>query len=266
MTSDRDDVALQARIDELVARLDALQRGIHEFIALWAHELRTPLGAILMWAHVLRTGRPSDREMALDAIEASARAQSELIGGLLDLSRALVGRLRIDRLPVDLVKAVRLVVDELHPMVAEAQAHMNLSVAGSCRVSGDVRRLHDIVSSLVKNAIQATPVGGTIEVEVTESDSAIGVAVHHPGPGLSVDELAEVFTPFRPAGGRGVPHPGVLGIELPLARLLAELHGGTMSAASGGEGQGCTYTLKIPRNQPLDAPVGHKTSGRDQAV
>jgi signal transduction histidine kinase len=248
MSSDSDDVpALRAKVEELSVRLDAIQEGMNEFVALLAHELRTPLGAILMWAHVLRMGRPGDREAALDAIEASARAQSELIGGLLDLTRALVGRLRIDRLPVDLTKTVRLAVDEQRPAAAEAQAQLNVLIDDEpLLVIGDARRLRDTISSLVKNAIQATPVGGTIDVQVTQSDGAVCIAVRDGGPGLSVDALARAFTPFRLVGEPEPRRPGGLGIELPLARLLAELHGGSLRARSGAKGQGCTFTLSIP--------------------
>lgn len=248
MSSDGDDVpALKAKVEELDERLDAIQQGLNEFVALLAHELRTPLGAILMWAHVLRMGRPDDREAALDAIEASARAQSELIGGLLDMTRALVGRLRIDRLPVDLTKTVRLTVDEQRPAAAEAQAQLNLLIDDEpLLVIGDARRLRDMVSSLVKNAIQATPVGGTIDVQVTEIEGAVRIAVRDGGPGLSVDALAGVFTPFRLVAGPEARRPGGLGIELPLARSLAELHGGSLSAMSSAKGQGCMFILSIP--------------------
>ncbi len=256
MSSDGDDVpGLRARIEELGGRLDEFQQGMHEFVALLAHELRTPLGAILMWAHVLRIGRPGDRETALDAIETSARAQSELIGGALDLTRALVGRLRIDRLSVDLAKTVRQAVDELRPAAAEVQAQLNLSIVGEpVGVTGDARRLHDVASFLLKNAIQATPVGGTIDVQVAVIDGAACIVVRDRGPGLSIDALAGIFTPFRPGGEPEARRPGGLGIELPLARLLAELHGGSLSAQSGGKGQGCTFTLFIPTERAPQPP------------
>ena len=240
---------LQAEVEGLRARMQEEREGTHAFVAMMAHELRTPIGAILMWAHVLRMGRPDDREAALNAIETSARAQSDMIGRLLEVTRAMARRLRVEAVLVDLVGPVRSAVEEMKSAVTAAAVRLKVSVMpGPIMVRGDALRLKDMVVSLLKHAVQVTPVGGTVAVEAAQGDGVVRVVVRDTGPRLSVEEATHLFTPFRLAGEPLNQHRGRggLGLDLPFVGLLAELHGGTVTANSPPSGPGCAITLQIP--------------------
>lgn len=240
---------LQARVEELQTRLDQVQQGTHAFVAMLAHELRTPLGAILMWAHVLRMGRESDREAAVDAIETSARAQSKLIGSLLDVTRAAAGRLRIEKLPVDLAAVTRSAAEEFHASATVAKVRLDIRVPpapGPWWVIGDALRLREMVTTLLGNALRVSSEGGAVELVLSRTATMVRLTVSDSGPSPSPDELASLFTPFEIPGEPERRPPGTLGVELPLARLLAELHGGGVTAHPAPCGEGTVVTLDIP--------------------
>jgi signal transduction histidine kinase len=239
--------ALRGEIEVLRARLAQADERMSAFMARLAHELRTPLGAILMWAHVLRTGRDADRDGAIDAIDASARAQSKLIGDLLDLVRATAGRLRIDRAWLDLRGPVQLAVEGLRS-AAEARAVM-LEILVPDRpvdVMGDGSRLRDLVSSLVDNGIKFTPEGGSVDVRLLVAGPTARIVVRDTGRGIPREELPEIFGAFRSSTAADRPTTGGLGIGLAFVRLLAELHSGTVRAESDGSGRGSTFVVEIP--------------------
>jgi|GEM_PF-2298600 len=242
--------ALRAEIDVLELSLAQARQGIHQFTAMLAHELRTPLGAILMWTHVLRAGRESDRQVALDAIESSARSQSLAIATLLDVTRALAGQLPIERQSVDLEQAVRLAVEESQPAASAATVRLRLVVHDArLPVRGDAPRLRSLVVGLIKNAIGVTPAGETVEIDVRLVDDFGCIAVRDRGPCWTSAELADAFTPLRLSEGAQRGRRVGLGLEVPLARLVAELHGGTATAESPGSGEassGCTVTVRLP--------------------
>jgi signal transduction histidine kinase len=245
--SEREVASLRVEVAALRARLEQTQQGMHGFVAMLAHELRTPLGAILMWAHVLRLGRENDREAALDAIEESARTQSKLIGTLLDVTRAVAGRLRIERLPVDLKEIARAVVADLTGLAESKNVRLRATIpAAPLSVRGDAARLGEMVATLARTAVSACPPGGTVDVELERLEQTLRVVVRDSGPGLAAGELATVFTPFHLAGATDQQPLSSLRLELPLVSLLAQLHGGQALAFSPGAGQGTTFALELP--------------------
>ncbi len=249
---DTDVSALRAKVDALRARLNQSDSTIAEFVGRLAHELRSPLGAILMWAHVLRTAGDADRDVAVAAIEASARGQSKLIAQLLDVARALAGRLRIERVVLDLREPVRTAVEAATPAAVARSLSMKLSIPdGPVHVKGDQVRLRDMVSHLVGNAIKFTQDGGTIEVRLMASVDTARIVVRDTGRGVARDDLPDIFTAFRSSNDVGDrPVAGGLGLGLAFVRLLAELHGGSISVASDGLDRGATFVVEIPLQIP----------------
>jgi signal transduction histidine kinase len=242
----KNDSALRAEVETLSRRLAETDRRMCEFVARLAHELRSPLGAILMWVHVLRLDRADDRIPALDAIEVSARAQSKMIGTLLDVARALAGRLRIDQSSVDLRAPLHRAVEMLMPIANAQGVRLGVSVEGDrFQVKGDVVRLGEMVSNLVENGIRFTPSGGEVQIRLIAGGGSVRITVRDSGRGLRPEELPEIFTAFR-SEGDAETRPSGLGLGLALVRLLVELHGGVISADSEGPGRGCLFTIDIP--------------------
>ena len=245
-------VALRAEVASLRARLAEKDHRTSEFVARLAHELRTPLGAILMWAHVLRLGRDADRDTAIDAIETSARAESKIIGRLLDVSRASAGRLKINRAILDLRQPVREALEEHR---SDAHAHgVGLEVAvgeAPMSVNGDADRIREIVSNLVSNGIKFTPAGRNRQGPACPGSANTRGSLS-PIPGL-VSKL-RIFPMSSPHfGERVTPSFGRARVSdwaWPLARLLTELHEGTIRADSEGKGRGTTFTIDLPLTAP----------------
>lgn len=243
--------SLRAELEALRARLASADQQTCDFVSRLAHELRTPLGAILMWGHVLRMGRDADLEAALAAIEASARVQSTMIGRLLDVCRGVAGRLRIEPSPIDLGAQVREAVGSVAPAAETRAVRLTSTIpVAPLPAVADGARVTEIVSILLDNAVKFTPPQGSVEVSaVVEGDSA-RVQVRDTGRGLSEADTTEIFVPFRSGATGSRPVSGGLGVGLALARRLAELHGGTLVASSPGAGQGSTFTLTLPRKGP----------------
>lgn len=193
-------------------------------------------------------GRESDREAALDAVEKSARTQSKLIAGLLDVTRAMAGRLRIDRLPVNMAEAARLVVEELHSEGAAPQVNLKLPRdTDSLWLLGDVLRLRQMLSILIKGALRrATADSGAVEIELTRVEQLIRIVIRDHGVALSSEELEHLFEAFHMPGEPSRQTPGLLGLELPLVRFLAELHSGTVLIRSDGSSPGSVAELLLP--------------------
>jgi len=249
--------------DELRARAEELSEANRlkdEFLATLSHELRTPLTAILGWAHMLR-GRQLDAETqarAIEAVERNAAAQTALINDLLDVSRIITGKLRLDVEPLELGPVIEAAADSLRP-AAEARG-VTLEVRAGPhvgRVSGDADRLGQVVWNLLSNAVKFTPRGGRVEVSLEARAGHAEVAVSDTGCGIAPEFLPQVFDRFRQADGRITREHGGLGLGLSIARHLIELHGGTISASSPGEGLGATFRFRLPllqvRNDEGDA-------------
>jgi len=219
-----------------------------EFLATLSHELRTPLGAVLGWARVLRTTRVNEgmRERALEVIERNARAQAHLIEDLLEISRIVAGKPTLKVRSVDLAEIVDGAVEVVRPAAAAKGIDLVTEVAVRPAVtSGDPDRLQQIVWNLVSNAVKFTPPNGTAKVRLMKRDGFC-LEVSDTGQGIDPAFLPHVFDAFRQADGTTTREHGGLGLGLTIARQLAELHGGTITAASPGVGRGSTFVLQLP--------------------
>jgi PAS domain S-box-containing protein len=229
---------------------DVSNRAKDEFLATVSHELRTPLNAMLGWARMLSGGYlPEDKKRrALEAIERNAVAQAQLIDDLLDVSRIISGKLRLDVDTVDLHKVIAASVDTVGPAI-EAKG-LRLSVVldpQAADVYGDPNRLQQIIWNLLSNAVKFTSRGGRVDVVLRCVDSLLELTVKDTGRGIPPAFLPYVFERFRQADGSITRAMGGLGIGLAISRHLVELHGGTIEVASEGEGMGATFVVKLPR-------------------
>ena len=231
------------------AEAEEANRLKDEFLATLSHELRTPLTSILGWARMLRAGKVSEEatERALETIERNARAQSQLIEDILDVSRIVSGKMRLDTRPVDLASVIQGALDTARP-AAEARGVRLQPVldyeAGT--VLGDPDRLQQVVWNLLSNAIKFTPKGGRVQVLLGRADSYVEVVVSDTGRGISPELLPHVFERFRQADAAPDRQHAGLGLGLAIVRHLVELHGGTVRAESAGEGHGATFTVRLP--------------------
>ena len=252
------------------ARLQAEQanRLKDEFLATLSHELRTPLNAILGWSKVLQSHNldESEREKALSTIERSARSQNQLIEDILDVSRIITGKLRLDVRAVDLSSVITAAIDVARP-AAEAK-NIRLQVlldpqAGP--ISGDPDRLQQVVWNLLSNAVKFTTKGGRIQVRLERVNSHVEIVISDTGKGIEPEFLPHVFDRFRQSDGSMTRRHGGLGLGLAIVRQIVELHGGTVSVMSDGEEKGATFTISLPllpvrRDVPSDVPRVHPTA------
>lgn len=235
---------------------DTSNRLKDELLATVSHELRTPLNVIYGWIEVLRN--PVDgalQQQAIDAIDRSARSLSRMVGDILDASSLATGKLRLDAMPVDLV---RIVNDVTGALGAAAQADgIALSVEcalATCIVSGDGERLRQMLSNLLSNAFKFTPRGGRVTVSLERHDAQAKLTVADTGQGISPEFLPHVFEAFRRAEGAPASPRRGLGLGLSIVRHIAELHGGKVEAASAGKNRGTTFAITLPAGwQPMGA-------------
>jgi PAS domain S-box-containing protein len=236
--------------NEQAARKEAerLNRVKDEFLATLSHELRTPLNAILGWSHILRSSTsPQDLSQGLETIERNARLQTQLIEELLDVSRIISGKLRLDVQRVDLPTVVAESLESVRP-AADAK-HIRLSKVidpSAGPVMGDSARLQQVMWNLLTNAVKYTTKAGRIQVLVHRVASQVHIEVSDNGQGIEPDFLPHLFTRFAQADSSTTRRHGGLGLGLAIVRHLVELHGGTVLAASAGAGQGATFTVQLP--------------------
>jgi PAS domain S-box-containing protein len=236
---------------ERAARSEAerIGRMKDEFLATLSHELRTPLNAILGCSQLLQHDTPTRAMLGegLEVIERNARVQTQLINDLLDMSRIISGKLRLDVQPVELASVINAAVDSVHPSAEFRQVRLHKvldPLAGP--VSGDPNRLQQIVWNLLSNAIKFTPKGGKVEVLLERVDSHVEITVSDTGQGIAPDFLPHVFDRFRQADSSTTRHQGGLGLGLAIVKQLTELHGGRITAKSRGEGFGATFSVMLP--------------------
>ena len=224
-------------------------RAKDAFLATVSHELRTPLTSMMGWAELLKLGMLDEKGQrhALDVIEASARAQAQLIGDLLDISRIISGKLRLEVQPIELAPIIDAAMDVVHP-AAEAKSIQLVARYGRNVgiVSGDPDRLQQVVWNLLSNAVKFTSIGGRVEVRLKRAGAQAELVVSDNGSGISADFLPHVFEHFRQADSTSTRKHGGLGIGLAIVRRLIELHGGTVEADSAGEGRGAIFRIRLP--------------------
>ena len=236
---------------EKLARSEAerANRLKDEFLATISHELRNPLNAIMGWAHMMRLGKltPANTERAVETIYRNAKSQAQLVADLLDVSRIISGKLRLDVRTVDLISIVNAAIDSVRPAVEAKGIWLQTMLdpeAGP--ISGDADRLQQIVWNLLTNAVKFTPKGGNIQVNVQRVDSHAEIVVSDSGVGISKEFLPYVFDRFRQADASTTRIHGGLGLGLSIVRQLVDLHGGSVSVHSEGEGKGATFTITLP--------------------
>ncbi|HYP29933.1 MAG TPA: response regulator [Blastocatellia bacterium] len=230
-------------------RAEAANRAKDEFLATVSHELRTPLTSILGWARLLRSSEIDQASFVrgLDTIERNAKSQAKIIEDILDVSRIISGRLRIEVHSLDLVPIIEMAVDAVRP-AAEAKAiRIQVSLDPSVgALRGDPNRLQQVAWNLLSNAVKFTPNGGEINVCLRRGERGAQIVVTDNGNGISPDFLPFVFDRFSQAEGHITRRHGGLGLGLAIVRHLVEMHGGTISVYSAGEGQGATFTVELP--------------------
>jgi PAS domain S-box-containing protein len=253
--------ALEAGIElarEQAARAEAerANRLKDEFLATLSHELRTPLTAVLGWARMLADGfvREEVRADALGIIYRNARSQAQLIDDLLDVSRIITGKLRIEIRPVDLAPVVEAAVAVVRPAASAKRVQLQtVFEPGTGLIAGDPERLQQVVWNLLSNAVKFTPNGGRVQVRLGRVNSRVEVAVSDTGAGIAPEFLPHVFDRFRQADMGTTRRHGGLGLGLAIVRHIVELHGGTVEVESAGEGLGTTFRVSLPVMSASDA-------------
>jgi PAS domain S-box-containing protein len=257
--ADRAGVAVENA--RLYREAEDANRAKDEFLATLSHELRTPLNAILGWTRLLRLARGDSAKVdrAVEVIERNARAQQQLVQDLLDLSAIVAGKVTLQAEPVDLARVVETAVDSLRvPVEAKAVAiDLDLRAAG-VRVAGDPDRLQQIVWNLISNAIKFTPAGGCVSISLVRDASQVRVVVADTGKGIRPEFLPHVFDRFRQEDASTTRAHGGLGLGLAIVKNLVDLHGGSVSAESAGDGQGSRFVVSLPAlPQDGTACAGH---------
>jgi signal transduction histidine kinase/ActR/RegA family two-component response regulator len=241
----------QLLVSERAARAEAERssRMKDEFLATLSHELRTPLNAILGWSNVLRSGKVGEKEMrsGLETIERNARSQTQIIDDLLDMSRIISGKVRLDVQRIDLQEILREAIQTVQA-AADAKGirihHVLDPLAGP--VSGDPNRLQQVFWNLLNNSIKFTERGGRVQVLLERVNSHIEISVVDTGQGIKPEFLPHVFDRFQQADSSITRKYGGLGLGLAIVKQLVELHGGSVKAKSRGENQGATFVVLLP--------------------
>jgi len=247
---------------ERAARAEAERIGHvkDEFLATLSHELRTPLNVILGWIHLLTTSRmgPEETAQALQIIQRSARSQTQLIEDLLDMSRIISGKLRMDVQRVELVNIIDAAIESVRP-AAEAKGLRLIKVLDPATgpVMGDPNRLQQVVWNLLANAVKFTPKGGRVQARLTQSHAHVEIEVSDTGQGIPLEFLPHVFERFRQADASTTRRHTGLGLGLAIVRHLVELHGGSVIVLSAGEGRGSSFTVSLPALEPEETAEIH---------
>ncbi len=241
----------ESLIREQIARSEAesANRMKDEFLATVSHELRTPLNAIIGWSHMLRTGRLDEETTvrAVETIERNAKSQAQLVEDILDVSRVITGKLRLNMGPVDVASIINAAIDSVQLAADSKGIELEVILDPSARlIMGDSNRLQQIVWNLLSNAIKFTPAGGRVDIRLERVKSKVQIKVSDTGQGIRPEFLPFVFDRFRQADASSTRHHGGLGLGLAIVRHLVELHGGTVRAESRGEGAGSTFTIRLP--------------------
>ena len=240
---------------ECAARVEAERTGRmkDEFLATLSHELRTPLNAILGWTHLLKRDQqnPEMLSEAISVIERNARAQTQLIEDLLDMSRIISGNVRLDVQRVELSEIINAAMESVKPTAETKGVRLEKVIdrlVGS--ISGDQARLQQVLWNLLTNAIKFTPKGGKVRVFAEGMQSHVEISVADTGEGISPDFLPHLFERFSQADGSAKRKHRGLGLGLSIVKNLVEMHGGAVRANSRGQGQGATFIVRLPRQAP----------------
>jgi signal transduction histidine kinase/ActR/RegA family two-component response regulator len=241
--------ALLLREQQARREAEDASRAKDEFLGLLSHELRTPLNAILGWTRMLSTGALAgdDFSRAIETIDRNARLQARLIEDMLDVSRIISGKLRLDAHPVDLTAVINAAVDTSRPAADAKEIRIQIVLDyGAGSVLGDPVRLQQVIWNLLSNAIKFTPKRGRVQVQLERVNSHLEVTVSDTGPGIEEEFLPFVFERFRQADSSSSKKYGGRGLGLAIVRHIVELHGGTVEAGNREEGGGAVFSVKLP--------------------
>jgi PAS domain S-box-containing protein len=253
------DVTERRRLEDDLRRraedLGAANRAKEEFLATLSHELRTPLNAMLGWTRLLRMGKldAAATARALETIERNARVQEQLIADILDISRIVTGKLRLDLRPIDLEPIVDAAIDAVRPTVEAKGLTLTREVQAVGAVLGDPDRLQQVLWNLLANAIKFTPAGGRVHLAVARERPSAVITVTDSGEGMAPDLLPFVFDRFMQGDGSVTRLYGGLGLGLSIVRHIVELHGGQVRASSEGAGRGSRFSVHLPLRASQDA-------------
>lgn len=228
---------------------DIANRAKDEFLAMVSHELRTPLNAIMGWAKMMSSAALDEtkRARAIETIDRNAVAMAQLIEDLLDISRIISGKMRLEVQPVDLSRVVEAAIESVRPAADAKEIGVAATLdTSACSLMGDPTRLQQVVWNLLSNAVKFTPRAGTIGVVVRREASSVEVSVSDTGRGIDPRFLPHVFDPFRQEDTSRTHSRSGLGLGLAITRQLVELHGGRIEARSDGEGRGATFLVHLP--------------------
>ena len=235
---------------EAVARTaaEAANQAKDEFIAMVSHELRTPLTAMLGWTRILRGGHLDARATAhgLEVIERNIRQQTQILTDLLDVSRIVSGKLVLDRHRVELAPIIEMAVEVMRPAAEAKRVALTTSLPPVAAVAGDATRLQQVFWNLVSNAVKFTPANGRVEIRLEVIEGWARISIADTGSGIAADFLPYLFQRFQQADTGFTRQHGGLGLGLAIVRNLVELHGGSVSARSAGEGKGATFIVELP--------------------
>jgi PAS domain S-box-containing protein len=241
-------------VSERSARAEAerANRLKDDFVAMVSHELRTPLNAIVGWTDlILKKGNNPETTRGLEIVARNARLQTQLISDLLDISRIVAGKLRLDMQSVHLASVIDVAVETVgHAAEAKGVVIDRQLDAAIGPLAGDMARLQQVVWNLLSNAVKFTPKGGRVRVTLRRADSRAEILVEDSGAGIRPDFLPYVFDRFQQADSSRTRRFGGLGLGLSIVKKLVELHGGTVRAESAGEGKGATFTIALPLAAP----------------
>jgi signal transduction histidine kinase len=242
-------VAARRQAEAARTQSEAANRAKDVFLATLSHELRTPLTAVLGWARMLRSLKMDEAtaQRGIQVIERNAEAQNQLIQDLLDVSRIITGKLRLEVKPVTLSSVIEAAVESVQQAAAAKDIELKVEFDTTSElVRGDPDRLQQVIWNLLSNAIKFTPKGGRVRVRLERDGSDVSIKVSDTGQGIAPDFLPHVFERFRQADGSTTRTHGGLGLGLAVVRHLVEQHGGTVSVKSEGEQRGSTFSVNLP--------------------
>jgi signal transduction histidine kinase/ActR/RegA family two-component response regulator len=255
---------LLARERAMRASAESANRVKDEFLATVSHELRTPLNAILGWATMIRNVKMDQEtiDRANESIERNARSQAQLIEDLLDVSRIVCGKMRLDVRPISLTPIIKAALDSVRPAAEAKQIRLRMTIDSAAdELAADQARTQQVVWNLLSNAIKFTPNCGNVEVRTSRLDGFIEITVSDNGEGIPKEFLPFVFDRFQQADNSITRRHGGLGLGLAIARHLVEMHGGAIEASSNGAGLGSTFTVKLPIAAKTDAELPETKPG-----
>jgi len=249
------------------AEVEAASRLKDEFLATVSHELRTPLNAIFGWSRLFNQGELDSAQTvrAMETIERNAHAQVKLVEDLMDIARIISGKLALQLQSIDAVAVVTASLETVRPIAESKKIELkSIPSRVPLPVQADPDRLQQVLWNLLSNAIKFTPVGGRVKVSSRHSDTQVQIVISDNGQGIKPEFLPHVFQRFTQADVSSRRAHGGLGLGLSIARQLIELHGGSIEAASAGEGQGATFTVRLPYRPEMMHRVGaaHSESGQ----